>query len=251
MALKETFEKQGNWLFRYRGTLPIIFLLAGISVHIYTEWHPEIFFLKETPYEIYYELLCLIISLTGLFIRVYTVGYTPANTSGRNTSQGQVADMLNTTGIYSIVRHPLYLGNFLMWFGICLLTGNLWFITVFCVIYCVYYERIMYAEEQFLNDKFGAAYMTWANKTPAFLPKFSLFIKPELSFSWRKVLKQEKNGFFALFLIFAGFDFIGEWIDKQEDYNYFLLTMCIVSAFAYGVLKYLKKKTTLLNEQGR
>ncbi|GHU14504.1 hypothetical protein FACS189441_4300 [Betaproteobacteria bacterium] len=126
MALQEEFEQQGNWLFRYRGILPIIILFVG------------------------------------------TATYTPANTSGRNTTGGQLADCLNTTGIYSIVRHPLYLGNFLMWFGISLLTGNLWFVTAFCLIYCVYYERIMYAEEQFFRRKFGIVYTEWAAKTPVF-----------------------------------------------------------------------------------
>ncbi|MGB8874133.1 MAG: hypothetical protein WCC75_12145, partial [Desulfobaccales bacterium] len=44
-------------------------------------------------------------------------GLPPRGTSGRNT-QGQVAETLNTTGIYSLVRNPLYLGNFLIWLGL-------------------------------------------------------------------------------------------------------------------------------------
>lgn len=113
MSLQEELEKQGIWLFRYRGTLPLIVLLIGTILYLRTEIYPETFFLEETPYEIYFEMLCLLVSLFGLAIRVYTVGYTPRNTSGRNIKK-QVADKLNTTGIYSIVRHPLYLGNFFM-----------------------------------------------------------------------------------------------------------------------------------------
>ncbi len=250
MALQEEFEQQGNWLFKYRGILPIIILFVGVAVFVYTELHPEIFFLKGTPYEIFYEMFCLLVSLTGLYVRAYTVGHTPANTSGRNTS-GQLADTLNTTGIYSIVRHPLYLGNFLMWLGICLLTGNLWFVITFCLIYWIYYERIMFAEEQFLRRKFGTIYTQWAEKTPAFMPNFKSFVKPSLPFSWKKVLKKEKNGLLALFLIFALFDVIGEWINKQHHYNWFLLIACAVCIVAYCVLKYLKKKTQVLNEDNR
>ncbi len=251
MALQEEFEQQGNWLFRYRGILPIIILFIGASVYIHTELNPETFFLEETPYEIYYEIGCLIVSLLGLAVRAYTVGHTPANTSGRNTASGQVADMVNTTGIYSTVRHPLYLGNFLMWLGICLLTGNAWFIIAFCLFYCAYYERIMFAEEQFLRRKFGTVYMEWANRTPAFFPNFKIFVKPSLPFSWKKVLKKEKNGFLALFLIFFLFDYSGEIIEKENDYNLFLLIACVVSLIAYIVLKYLKKKTNVLNEENR
>jgi len=82
----------------------------------------------------------------GLFIRAYAVGHTPANTSGRNTKE-QLADELNTTGIYSMVRHPLYLGNFFMWLGAAVLTKNGWFIVAFILLYWIYYERIMFAEE--------------------------------------------------------------------------------------------------------
>lgn len=154
MALQEELEKQGVWLFRYRSYLPLVVLLIGTILYLRTEIYPDIFFLEETPYEIFYEMGCLLVSLLGLFIRIYTVGHTPKNTSGRNV-KNQLADYLNTTGSYSVVRHPLYVGNFLMWLGPALITGNLWFIVAFCFFYWIYYERIMFAEEQFLRKKFG------------------------------------------------------------------------------------------------
>jgi len=251
MALQEEFEKQGNWLFKYRSFLPLIVLVIGMSLYLRTEIYPETFILEETPYEIYYEMFALLISLIGLFIRIYTVGHTPKNTSGRNTNQGQVADTLNTTGIYSIVRHPLYVGNFLMWFGPAMLTGHFWFVIAFVLFYWVYYERIMYAEEQFLRRKFSVQFLKWAENVPAFMPKFKNFKKPNLPFSWKKVLKKEKNGFFALFLIFFVFDLSGEIIENENDYNYLLLAMSVLTGFSYIILKFLKKKTNILNELNR
>jgi len=250
MALQEEFEKQGIWLFRYRGVLPLIFLAIGAVLIIRTEIYPETFILKETSYEIYYEMFCVLISLFGLVIRVYTVGHTPVNTSGRNTAK-QVADTLHTTGIYSTVRHPLYLGNFFMWLGPALLTGNLWFIVAFCLFYWIYYERIMFAEEQFLRRSFGNIYTDWAQNLPAFIPSFKNFKKPGLPFSWKKVLKKEKNGLAAIFLIFAAFDIAGELIRGETNYNYFLIGACVFTGLMYLVLKYLKRRTELLNEPGR
>ncbi|MDR6301505.1 methyltransferase family protein [Mesonia maritima] len=251
MALQEELEQQGIWLFKYRSFLPLVILFIGTTLYLRTEIYPETFFLEETPYEIYYEMACLFLSLLGLFIRVYTVGHTPKNTSGRNTTQGQVADTLNTSGMYSIVRHPLYVGNFLMWVGPAMLTGNLWFIVAFCLFYWIYYERIMYAEEQFLRRKFGNHYAKWAENVPAFVPNFRNFRKSNLPFSWKKVLKKEKNGLFALFLIFFIFDFSGELIENETDYNYFLIAMCLLTGISYIILKIIKKKTTLLNEKNR
>lgn len=250
MALQEEFEKQGVWLFRYRSTLPLIILFIGAILYLRTKIYPETFFLEETPYEIYYEFFCLLISLFGLGIRIYTVGHTPKNTSGRNT-QGQVAETLNTTGIYSIVRHPLYLGNFFMWMGPALLTGHFWFVIVFCFFYWIYYERIMFAEEQFLRRKFGNIYTDWAQNVPAFIPNFKNFVKPNLAFSWKKVLKKEKNGLAATFIIFTVFNISGKLIQNETNYNYFIIIPCILTLLMYLILKYLKKQTTLLNETGR
>ena len=63
-----------------------------------------------------WQMLCISVSFLGLFIRIVTVGRAPIGTSGRNTRE-QVANTLNTTGIYSLVRHPLYLGNYLVFLG--------------------------------------------------------------------------------------------------------------------------------------
>ena len=136
MALQEELESQGNWLFRYRSFLPIVIVLIGWAMYLRRELHPEEFPLFLPEYEHFYLAVAMGVGLLGLAVRVYTVGFSPRNTSGRNTKVGQVADTLNQTGIYSVVRHPLYLGNFLMWLGPALVTANGWFILAFCFLYC-------------------------------------------------------------------------------------------------------------------
>lgn len=247
MALQEEMELQGNWLFKHRSYLPLIFLAVGMVLYLQSELYPASI-LEQAPYEFYYDMFALLIGLTGVYIRVITVGYAQQNTSGRNTKQGQVADTVNTTGMYSIVRHPLYVGNFLMWAAVALLTGNFWFIIAFILLYWVYYERIMFAEEQYLRKKFGEEYLSWSDKVPAFIPAFHLYTKSNLSFNWKKVLKSEKNGLFALFLIFCVFNVSGELIKGRTDYNYLFIVMCVLTGIFYIIIKYIKKRTTLLNE---
>ena len=147
MSLAKELNKQGNLLFKYRGTLPLIILSLALLIFILKLKEPNAFMTHH-----YYALSCLFVALFGQFIRLITVGYTADLTSGRNT-EGQLANVLNTKGIYSIVRHPLYLGNFFMWLGLCLLIQDLWFTISFILIYWVYYERIMFAEEAFLINK--------------------------------------------------------------------------------------------------
>ena len=252
MALIEEMELQGNKWFRYRSYIPLIFLVAGVAVYAYSTWkHLSIW--EEYPcYKQPFEICCLAVSLLGLIVRIYTVGYTPANTSGRNTKAGQVADELNTTGIYSMVRNPLYLGNFLMWLGIAMLTANIWFIVSFCFLYWIYYERIIFAEEQFLRKKFGEVYLNWTNITPIFFPKFSQYKKPSYPFSWKKVLKKEKNGLAALFIVFALFYAIEKFINNEPvQFNHYIIIGCIVTCVLYLILKIFKKYTKILDSEGR
>ncbi|TDR26114.1 methyltransferase family protein [Flavobacterium cheniae] len=250
MALQEEFEKQGLWLFRYRGVLPVIILVIGFLLFIQTELNPDSFFIKNSPYEIYFEMLCLLISLFGLFIRICVIGFTPKNTSGR-TVKNQVADSLNTTGMYSLVRHPLYVGNYFMWLGPAILSGNLWFVVAFTLFYWVYYERIMYAEEQFLRNKFGKSYIDWSNKVPAFVPDFKNFIKANLSLSWKKVVRKEITGIFVLFAIFFVFDYVGVYLENEKELNPFLLYSMIFLLFAIAIIKVIKKYTNLLKQENR
>ncbi|MDR1183027.1 MAG: isoprenylcysteine carboxylmethyltransferase family protein [Bacteroidales bacterium] len=247
MDLHKQFEHQGSWLFKYRGILPLIILVAGIIVFINSRLDSSNFFYDKTLLMDYYIVFCIFICLIGLAIRVFTIGYAPDNTSGRNTS-GQLADALNRTGMYSIVRHPLYVGNFIMWLGVALVVHNFWFVTIFILLYWIYYERIMYAEEQFLRRKFGETFTDWAARTPAFIPNFKLFVRPQTSFRWKKVLNQEKTGLAALFLIFSLFDLIEQLVRKSHDFNYVLHVICLITIILFCIVRYLKKKTRLLND---
>ncbi|MCF7814627.1 MAG: isoprenylcysteine carboxylmethyltransferase family protein [Candidatus Cloacimonetes bacterium] len=250
MCLRKELETQGNWLFSNRSYLPIIILAIGIVLYFRNEILPDNLNTEVTKFKFYYQYLCLFISLLGIFVRIYTVGYTPKRTSGRNTKK-QVAQSLNKTGIYSLVRHPLYLGNFLIYFGICLLTGHLWFIITFCLLFWIYYERIMYAEEQFLNRKFGVDFVNWSEETPAFIPKFRSYVKPSKSFIWKKVIKKEADGIFALFCIFFFFDVVGKLIGKSSHINMIIAFSFLFVTIGFIIAKYLKKKTNFLNVAGR
>ena len=251
MALQEELKKQGDFLFKYRSYLPLILLIIGLWIKIYQE-----IFIEEANKGIIAEILefsAIIVGILGLSIRIFTVGYTPRNTSGRNTKGGQVAETLNTTGIYSLIRNPLYLGNFLMWVSIAMLTGNIWFVLLFSIGFWVYYERIVYAEESFLRQKFGKIYLDWTSKTPVFLPRHFRYQKPDFEFSWKKVLKKEKNGLFALFLLFWVFDIIEIYAREgifSIEYNWKFIG-AISTGIIYIIFKYLKRHTTILNETGR
>src|SRR6185436_15753990 len=185
MALIDSFEQEGNWLFRHRGPLPAVLFILAIPAILFTDYDG-----LSHRFVVMMNVLAVITCITGFVVRAYTIGTTPRGTSGRNTAQ-QVAETLNSTGIYSIVRHPLYLGNYLMWIGIVLYTKSPLFAVIVSLLFWIYYERIMFAEERFLERKFGDAYLTWSRKAPAFIPAIRKFVKSDVPFSIKSVLRRE------------------------------------------------------------
>jgi protein-S-isoprenylcysteine O-methyltransferase Ste14 len=115
------------------------------------------YFLDSHTYDQWWDLFAISFVVAGLGIRVWTTGHTPRRTSGRNT-KSQVADSLNTRGIYSIVRNPLYLGNFVGGLGVILLLHSLWLTLYYVLAFALYFERVILAEERFLLRKFGDSY---------------------------------------------------------------------------------------------
>lgn len=250
MALIEEFDKSGNWLFRRRSFLPLVlYVMAAAVIILGGDSDIDHFSLDGA-------LICLGISLIGQLIRVLTIGFTPKGTSGRNTKEGQVADQLNTKGIYATVRHPLYLGNFFMWLGIIIYVGNWWFSLVCALFFWLYYERIMFAEEFFLRKKFGQKYIDWAEGVPAFWPNLAQWKSTGVGFSLRNVLKREYNGFFAIFLSFALLDILKNYVHDgfiswKLLISPFWLYSLIGAFLIFITLRTLKKHTKVLDVEGR
>lgn len=248
MLLKEHFENNGNWLFRWRSYLPLVVLgIFLLAMREYTKPGGNEFV------ETMWETFCLSVSLFGLAIRAFTIGHVPKNTSGRNTKK-QVADVLNTTGPYSVVRNPLYLGNFFMGLGVALFAGFWWLALLYILIFWLYYERIIFAEEAFLTRKFGEEYVQWASKTPAIVPNFWLYNKSKMSFSLRNVFRREYNGFFAVigvlfFLELIGDMFISRTLLVSVDAEWKILLG--VGFAVWLVLRTIKKHTKILDVEGR
>lgn len=198
------------------------------------------------------ELIFLLVSMLGQTIRILTVGFTPKNTSGRNTVNGQIADELNVTGIYSLLRHPLYLGNFFMWLGPVLFLRSGWCVVVFGLFYWLYYERIMFAEEQFLRRKFGETYDKWSETVSSFIPLTFNYIAPKLPFSVRNVLKREYNSFVNIFVIFTLLDLFRNYFLSGRIYFTEIWIWLFAGAFVIWItVRTIHKRTGWLEVMGR
>ena len=254
MLIVDRIRAQGDLLFRHRSYLPFILVpLAAFAIWRSGATWERLFGARA---EEALETLGMIISAAGAILRIVTVGQVPAGTSGRNTS-GQRAETLNRTGLYSIVRNPLYLGNFLVFLGFALATEVLWFAVVSVLAFSLYYERIIAAEESYLVAKFGAVYEQWASVTPAFFPDFSRWRRSTMPFSWRTVIRREYNGILLIVVVFVGLE-VGHDFSAHEatltvwpaDWTYYFAALAAVIGL-YLPVRMLKHRSTLLHVPGR
>lgn len=137
------------------------------------------------------------VALTGALIRVVTSGFAAYGTSGKAKKQAEAAE-LNTTGPYSLVRNPLYVGRIVNFTGLAMLTGSWVYGALVFLISVLVYERIAVFEEEFLRNKFGEEYVHWATAVPALLPRLHGYVPPKYPFWWRRMIWREYKKFFQL-----------------------------------------------------
>lgn len=204
MRLTDHFPSAGDVLFRWRSYLPLVLLplfAAGfIGAHYPHDSHTE---------GLTWEIGCWLVAMAGVALRIWTVGTAPAGTSGRNT-RAQKAAVLNTTGPYSVLRHPLYAANYLIALGLACFP-RAWAVPIIVSLAALlYYERIAAREEEYLEQKFGDAFRRWASITPALVPVLDRYRRPALPFRWRRALGRE---FHAIGLVSSAFFLL----DVAED----------------------------------
>ena len=99
----------------------------------------------------------LILILAGMGVRIWARGHF-------------VKGLLFHTGPYAIVRHPLYVGSFLMLIGF-LLILNTWVLwAVLLPFYVVFYVLTVISEESFLRRRIGEEWEEYRRSVPALIP---------------------------------------------------------------------------------
>ena len=83
---------------------------------------------------------------------------------------GELTGVLLTQGIFSRVRHPLYLGGLLILLSFIVLSISLISMALF-VIHFILLNKMATYEEKILEDIFGNLYLDYRKQVPKWIPK--------------------------------------------------------------------------------
>jgi len=144
----------GAWLFRYRGVLPIPVLLVPLCVHG-----------SMTPLTWAAGLATVAI---GELMRLSGVAAAGPATRRRT----RCVPHLVTDGAFAWARNPIYIGNALVWTGVAIATGVLWYVPLAVAAFAVEYGFIVRYEEGVLESTFGTAYLAYKQRTPRWIPRW-------------------------------------------------------------------------------
>jgi protein-S-isoprenylcysteine O-methyltransferase Ste14 len=98
--------------------------------------------------------------------------------------EAQQTRSLATSGPYSYVRHPQYVGFILVMFGFLLQWPTILTLAMFPVL-TVMYVRLAKSEEKDATGEFGDAYARYAAEVPGFIPKLSRMLGQESGGGYR------------------------------------------------------------------
>lgn len=211
MTVLERLHADGRRLFVRRSLVPLA-LLPVLVLSLPESFESEA--LMGPFWTDVCQWVALAIALAGIAIRAVTVAVAPDGNSSRETRHLR-ASSLTTTGVYSMVRHPLYIGNGLMWIGVAASTRVWWLVLITALAYWLYIERIMLVEERYLENLFGQRFRDWSGRTPAFIPRLNGWSSPQGAFSWRRVLS-EHNGLLTVAVAFPAIQFLEDFFYSGE-----------------------------------
>lgn len=147
----------------------------------------------------------LLIAL-GEAIRLWANGYVGAAKVNYSASdRGAKVGSLITGGPYAFVRHPLYLGTFLLGAGFFVIVGNLWIGLAGLGFFLFAYGRKMAQEEAVLRHEWGSEGERYQAMVPRWLPAGRRYDRRRGHWRWAGVRasKEWKTVIWAAVLVIA------------------------------------------------
>lgn len=179
-------------------------------------------------------LIGIPIILAGESIRIWSHGYL------------RKARQLATDGPYAYVRNPLYVGNFLIGLGFCVIIWNPFVIALYVLGFFGLYWVTVRGEEQRLSFKFPHEYQDYLKTVPRFFPRLTPYSKrSQLKFEFHRVIGHGEpitifGVIILLVLIYLRQEIFQQGVPLGSPHLWLYYGALIVSAFIMGTLFYLR-----------
>lgn len=143
---------------------PLIFLLAFYENKIFVSQYLMVYDNELTTY------LGYIVIIVGGLVLLSSRYQLNKITYGGGSLSGEQEQNLVQTGMYRMVRHPIYTGGLIITIGLNLAFRSLLILIIHTLIYLIIFIDRMNKEEEDLKRKFGDDYTNYCRKTKRIIP---------------------------------------------------------------------------------
>jgi protein-S-isoprenylcysteine O-methyltransferase Ste14 len=246
--MKSSMIRIGNFLFRYRNQVfPILILLLFLASPPAREiW-------GSTALEAASDVIAVLVALSGLALRATVIGYAYIKRGGR--SKKVYAKNLVTEGMFGVCRNPLYVGNLLVYAGVFLMHGNPWVASIGIASFLFMYQCIVYAEEDYLQNKFGDGYKAYCAEVFRWLPRFGEFAKATegMAFNLKRVIGKDYSTISATLIGLVSVEIYERLAhpEPSQGRTELLLLAALIALIGLmtGVIRILKKRGDFLETE--
>jgi protein-S-isoprenylcysteine O-methyltransferase Ste14 len=185
----------------------------------------------------FFDIFGVAVALAGEAIRIWTRG------------TNRKAPGVRSFGPYRFIRHPLYLGNFLIAVGLLIVFNAPQAYLIVLPFLAFVYSTVAEEKDDRLEKKWGTAYATYRARVPAFVPRFGRVLKEEQSssFELRQGLHKEGKavcGILAVALALEAYeDFLILGVQDMHEEIFFSLLSLLLGLFSFYL--YLRETSKL------
>ena len=166
--------------------------------------------------------LGVILVFLGEAVRVWAdgyVGHVKVNAK-QPWRQDQQSGHLITAGPYAYVRHPLYVGTFLIGVGFSIAARSLPLAVASLAFFLLVYPKKARREEQLILQEWGADYASYQTLVPRWWPTFRRYPSPHGQWSWQgiRASKEWKTLLWVIVALLAIYLW-EEWFHEREIFT--------------------------------
>lgn len=186
--MQRAWDHLGRAVFRWRSVLPLPVIYAVLSL----SWDSHLSAGPGGPtVDAALDVAGILVCFAGWGWRLVTVASVPAGSSTQ--TRAMKANALNRTGMYAVVRHPLYLGNFAITLGLLLIANEPWAYGLGLGYWWFTHALIVRNEERLLASAFEGEWHGWAQTTHRWWPALNRLGQVRGPFAWKRALQREVN----------------------------------------------------------
>ena len=154
-------HKDGEHPFGDAGQIILFLLFIAI-------WTADSFFFRYTTFlakyvHVYIRIAISVAVIAGVIKLIRSSHYIVSE-------EARTSRKMETEGVYSFVRHPMYMGVLLFYESLLVLTFSL-AAFVFYLLVFIFYNYIASYEEKILEEEFGEEYLEYKKNTGRWMPR--------------------------------------------------------------------------------